>query len=77
MTADVTRRSELCSIDSQAKAKQITAAFDAKATLDWLKAIGVDYIALTGDRGCIDVANNPDGLVAAINAAQADLETPE
>ncbi len=71
MTCDVHRRAELCSIDSQAKAKQITAAFAAKAAFDQLLSIGVDHIQLSRDQGLIDVANHPGGLLAALEEAFA------
>lgn len=71
MTADTIRRVALrYSAEDQAAIKQLSAAIEAKALLDWIAEQRPDYIALR-DRSCIDIANNPDGFYAAVEQARA------
>lgn len=71
MTADTIRRVALrYSSEDQAATKQLSAALEAKALLDWIAEQRPDYIALRDGR-CIDIANNPDGFWAALEQARA------
>ena len=47
---------------------------ESELLLEYLFGVDIDHIALTGGQGCIDVANNPGGLLAALREASGLLQ---